>query len=249
MMTRKKILNQLDNATAATSQDLIKAYQKEAKKILADAERLYLKLEAGGQLSVAELYRQDRYYQLLADINKKLQKLGSKEIVILNSGMNALYHASISSVNPLSLVDEKQVEQVINEVWCADGKRWSDRVWTHKAELQQTLADSLMECVIQGASHQKMIEELQHRFDVSRHQSETIARTELSRVQNKAAAQGYIDAGFDRYEFITALDGRTCGHCEELNGQIFYFSEAKEGVNFPPMHPNCRSNIVAYRGR
>ena len=109
MMTRKKILNQLDNATAATSQDLIKAYQKEAKKILADAERLYLKLEAGGQLSVAELYRQDRYYQLLADINKKLQKLGSKEIVILNSGMNALYHASISSVNPLSLVDEKQV--------------------------------------------------------------------------------------------------------------------------------------------
>jgi SPP1 gp7 family putative phage head morphogenesis protein len=57
-----------------------------------------------------------------------------------------------------------------------------------------------------------------------------------------------MDAGYDMYEFISSIDDRTCDECADLDGQVFYFSEAEEGVNFPPIHPNCRSNIIGYKG-
>jgi uncharacterized protein with gpF-like domain len=37
------------------------------------------------------------------------------------------------------------------------------------------------------------------------------------------------------------LDSRTSEICRELNGKRFKLSEAEVGVNYPPMHPNCRS--------
>lgn len=237
----------LDDAVKVTQADLIKAYEQQAKQILNEAEKLYLKLETKG-LSLTELYRQDRYFKLLAQINDKLQKLGAKEVKILNTGLRSMYSDSITLVNSFAIVDERAVEQVISEVWCADGKRWSDRIWAHKMELQQALSEGLMNCVIRGDSHEKLVSQLQREFDVTRRQSETIARTELNRIQNRAAVEGYLQAGYDRYQFITAIDDRTCDECGKLNGQVFYFTEAEEGVNFPPMHPNCRSNIIAYKG-
>ena len=242
-----KMTRMLDKASNSAHDDLVKAYKQQAQKILNDAEKLYLKLEAGQNLTVAELFRQDRYYQLLASINRNLQKLGESEVKIMRQGMRELYQQSAQFISPFAIVDNNMVQEVIDQIWCADGKKWSDRIWQHKAELQQTLSDELMNCVIRGDSHEKLVRELQHRFDVSRHQSECIARTELNRIQNRGAMAGYIDAGYEMYEFITAHDDRTCDECSTLDGQVFYFRDAEEGVNFPPMHPNCRSNIVGYR--
>ena len=47
--------------------------------------------------------------------------------------------------------------------------------------------------------------------------------------------------------FISHSDDRICDECDDLDGQVFAFVDAQEGVNFPPMHPNCRSNIIGYR--
>ena len=44
-----------------------------------------------------------------------------------------------------------------------------------------------------------------------------------------------------KYKFVAAIDNRTCDECHELHGKEFLVSEAKTGVNFPPIHPNCRS--------
>lgn len=46
------------------------------------------------------------------------------------------------------------------------------------------------------------------------------------------------------YEYCAVLDDRTSKICRELNGQRFKISQAQTGVNFPPMHPNCRSFVV-----
>jgi hypothetical protein len=39
---------------------------------------------------------------------------------------------------------------MINRVWVADGKSWSERVWDNTEKLQQTLNDNLVHCLVAG---------------------------------------------------------------------------------------------------
>lgn len=50
--------------------------------------------------------------------------------------------------------------------------------------------------------------------------------------------------GIKEYEYCAILDDKTSDMCKQLDGNKFYISQAKVGVNFPPMHPNCRSFII-----
>ena len=60
------------------------------------------------------------------------------------------------------------------------------------------------------------------------------------RAQSRVLAE-YQAKGIKRYKFVSAIDSRTCDVCADLNGQVFNVADAKTGLNFPPMHPNCRS--------
>lgn len=46
---------------------------------------------------------------------------------------------------------------------------------------------------------------------------------------------------WSEYLYMSVLDFKTCRQCRELDGQIFRISDAVPGINFPPMHPGCRS--------
>ena len=46
------------------------------------------------------------------------------------------------------------------------------------------------------------------------------------------------------YIYCAILDDRTSKICKQLDGNTFSISQAQAGVNFPPMHPNCRSFII-----
>ena len=61
---------------------------------------------------------------------------------------------------------------------------------------------------------------------------------------NEATVNNYKENGIKEYEFMAFLDKKTSPQCRELDGKIISISEYKAGVNFPPVHPNCRSCIV-----
>lgn len=44
---------------------------------------------------------------------------------------------------------------------------------------------------------------------------------------------------------MASFGERTCDVCGGLDGQRFKLSEKQPGVNFPPLHPNCRCTTVA----
>jgi SPP1 gp7 family putative phage head morphogenesis protein len=46
------------------------------------------------------------------------------------------------------------------------------------------------------------------------------------------------------YKYCAILDNRTSEICKQLDGSTFKLTQAQVGVNFPPMHPNCRSYII-----
>ena len=53
-------------------------------------------------------------------------------------------------------------------------------------------------------------------------------------------------SGRSQYTYICEHSEKTCSQCQALAGQNFFVSDAREGVNLPPMHPNCRCTIQGY---
>lgn len=53
--------------------------------------------------------------------------------------------------------------------------------------------------------------------------------------------------GVNEYEFSTTLDSKTSEPCRKRDGKRYNVSDAVAGVNYPPMHPRCRSTTISYR--
>lgn len=73
---------------------------------------------------------------------------------------------------------------------------------------------------------------------------ERLLRTEVNYTMNQATLDGYRDAKIEKYTFDATLDSRTSQICAGLNGETFELSKAVVGVNYPPMHPRCRSTTT-----
>ncbi|MDZ5017221.1 phage head morphogenesis protein, partial [Clostridium perfringens] len=48
----------------------------------------------------------------------------------------------------------------------------------------------------------------------------------------------------EEYEYSATLDLRTSDICSELDNKPFKVKNAIVGVNYPPMHANCRSTTI-----
>jgi SPP1 gp7 family putative phage head morphogenesis protein len=84
-------------------------------------------------------------------------------------------------------------------------------------------------------------------MQVSYSSAERIVRTESSFVTHQATWEGYKASGVvEQYEFLATLDTRTSEICRSMDGRVFRLSEKEVGVNYPPLHPYCRSTVVPY---
>lgn len=71
----------------------------------------------------------------------------------------------------------------------------------------------------------------------------TLVRSESDTAQANACISVYKEADIFAYRFNAIMDDKTCNKCKELNNKIFFIQDKKEGINFPPIHPNCRCTI------
>lgn len=125
------------------------------------------------------------------------------------------------------------------------GKMFSDRIWDNKDALVKYIQQDLTVGIIRGDSIQKMARQLKKDLNVLYYQAERLVRTETNYAMNQAHLKGYKDSGVvEKYEFLAAHDKRTSKLCRDLDGQMFELSEATVGVNYPPIHCNCRSTVV-----
>ena len=76
-----------------------------------------------------------------------------------------------------------------------------------------------------------------HRFGLG----DSVHRT---RIQAKLVAIKLT--GRAKYTYICEQSKTTCSQCQALAGQHFFTSDAQDGVNLPPIHPNCRCTIQGY---
>ena len=242
-----------DKTIEETEKQLKKYYAQAMKSIISDFERVYdkiqLAVEDGREPTPADLYKLDQYWQMQGQLRKELQKLGDKENALLSKKFEAewndIYKATaLPSDKAFSTISKQGAKQMINSVWLADGKTFSQRVWGNIDNLTETLNEKLIECIVSGKKPTELKQMLMERFNVSYSQANTLVRTETANIQTEAAAQRYKDYGIEKYEFLGREEHDIGCKCKELNGKVFLLSEKKAGVNAPPLHPNCRCCII-----
>ena len=263
---QKRLIEQQDRLHDITEEqarsELRKKYKQALRDTKIDISELYdliLKEAVDGEIKPNDLYRFNRLFNMRSNLNKTLQKLGQEEIDVFTKQLLGMYQLSdnfifnfLASINVINgyksssftMEQERAAQKVIDSVWCADGKHWSNRIWRDKDRLQQRIEKGLFDNVSRGVPKDRIVESIMEDFNVEFHSADRIMRTELTYVQNSAASDRYKSSGVDRYKIVAALDDRTSQECREANGKIYRFSEAVVGETMPPLHTNCRSTII-----
>ena len=232
-----------------TEKQLKKYYFTVMKNVINNFEATYNKVlaqqAAGVEITPALLYKLDTYWILQGQLKQELQKLGDKQVALLSNKFIKQYFDIYNSIviegqAAFNTIDNAVARQVINSIWCADGKSWSQRVWNNIDKLQQTLNDKLVNSVVAGKKTTELKNLLQERFNISYRCADTLVRTELAHIQTEAAKKRYEDYGIQYIEVLVDADDRTCDECKALIGKKFPIHAAPP----LPVHPNERCAII-----
>lgn len=208
-----------------------------------------------GDIKPNDLYRYSRYFSISKALQESLRQLGDKEVNVYQRAFENAYRSQYDFITKMlqekgiiiksGMMDySSRVQEVLNSVWCEDGKIWSNRIWDNKAKLVNRLEQGLIDCVARGTNKDTLVTQIKEDFNTGFFNADRIVRTELTYVQNQACMNRYKDAGIEEYKFLAEIDGRTSNICKNLNGQVFKFKDAVVGENFPPAHVFCRSTII-----
>lgn len=241
---REQLLDLFINKTEI---DLSREYRRLSNRISKEMTSLYEKIIANGEKGVVnanDLYRFNRYYELLNNIQQELYKSGIRITALYNRHFYNLYKENSLLVgkqfNLATTINEETAKKVINAVWVNDGKNWSDRLWANQTLLANKLEQGMIDCVSAGYSPDLLKQSLMNIFNTSYHNASTLARTELAHIYTQSTIEKYREAGITHYKFLATPDERECSQCQELNGKTFPLDEVKI-----PVHPNCRCTTLA----
>lgn len=235
--------------TRQVEKQLAKYYERAMKNCIDEFENTYNKLlatMAKDQMPTpADLYKLDKYWKLQAQMRYELRSLGERQIAALSdvfevNFFEVYYSYAAEGKSTFATISSEGAQQLINQIWAADGKSWSQRIWENTEQLAETLNEELVDCVISGKKTTDLKKKLQERFGVSYSRADALARTELAHIQTQAAEQRYKDYGIKRVEIWADEDERRCEVCGKLHQKKYNLGE-----HIPiPAHPRCRCCIV-----
>lgn len=193
--------------------------------------------------------RAERYEAVKQVIYTKIKKLAVKEIGLVDDTKRQAYKESYYGLIDdtakgfdiglnFAILNDRAIDEAVNAKW--HGKRFSERIWDNTDRLAQEAQELVTKALMSGESLTKTADKLAESFEVEKYQASTLIRTETSHIHAMADMKAYEDLGVDEYKYLATLDYKTCETCQPLDGKVFKRSEAKEGVNYPTMHPNCR---------
>lgn len=198
--------------------------------------------------------------KLLAEIKKRTAQAGVAEFAVYKNKATAAAsyagHDTVANTFRVAQNPEKVNilpnfarlnEQTMNEILDSKfhGKNFSTRIWGRTDRLAEELHAKLAFAIAKGEGWERTSREIRERFGVAQSSAERLIRTETNYFENRAELAAYQELGIQEFEFLAALDGRTSEICRHHHGKRYKVEKGKSGENIPPLHPNCRSTIVA----
>lgn len=236
--------------TVADTEKQIKKYYIETLsnthgRFLNTYNKVLTTIAKGKEPTPADLYKLDTYWRMSAEVRNELTILGEKQIAVMNKQFmkafeDVYYNLAIKDDTNFNKIDTQTVQQMINYIWCADNKSWSQRVWDNTTKLQEALNDGLINILVAGQSPRNLREMLVSEFNVSWNNADMIVRTEISHIQTQATQKRYEDAGIKEVYVFADEDERRCEICGKLHEKRYLIGEQMP----VPAHPRCRCRIL-----
>ena len=219
---------------------LLKLFKDTRKEVLNELKIIYADIEA----TEYEKYRID---SLVTSINMALDNLYKKNEEQIAQGLKDTYkrfdkEASIDLGVSFNTINENLIREVVQTKW--SGLSFSERIWEHRRKLAFTIKSELSAGLTRGDSLQDISKRISDKFNTSYSNAIRLVRTESCWVMNEATVNNYKENGIKEYEFMAFLDKKTSPQFREVDVKVISISEYKAGLNFPPLHPHCRSCII-----
>ncbi|EAE9451229.1 phage head morphogenesis protein [Listeria monocytogenes] len=140
------------------------------------------------------------------------------------------------------------LKRSLNSEW-VQGGNFSKRIWKNNKTLIDVMQNDFVMWVARGDSVDKITSRLANKFDVAYRQSERLVRTESAFMVEQGTLTAYEENGTEEYKFLAILDNVTSKICRSLDDKVFKIINAVVGVNYPPMHPHCRSTTISAKSK
>ncbi|WP_241486482.1 minor capsid protein [Streptococcus oralis] len=139
---------------------------------------------------------------------------------------------------------ETEIKRLQGLKWT--GEAYSDRIWSNTGALASSVKDELLVSLMTGRSIRDTSQAIAERFEVGQNKARRLVRTESAFFHNQMELLSYEDAEITKYKFVAVLDRRTSEICQEHDNKVYDTDKAVPGVNYPPLHPWCRSTTIAH---
>lgn len=227
----------------------LEEYEAEIERLSEINEELANKLRIELE-TLAMKSRITRLDSLKTQIDIELSKKISKDYNVVEKGISEVYRDffkiqttdfGLTGVN--TVLPKKTLKMLMQQPW--SGANFSERIWGNSEALGKVLKQEIIQSFMQGVSVKDLSDRIEKRFENDRYNTERLVRTELNYAFNQTTKLSYEEAEIEEYEFLAEIDSRTSEICKKLNEEKFKVKDARAGVNYPPMHPHCRSTTVA----
>ena len=205
--------------------------------------------------SPAYAYRMKRLERLSADLDSMRESIYHSE----KKGSDAFYSDLMKDsyykatfdlqqqtglAYSFSDLPETEIKRLQGLKWT--GEAYSDRIWSNTGALASSVKDELLVSLMTGRSVRDTSQAIAERFEVGQNKARRLVRTESAFFHNQMELLSYEDAEITKYKFVAVLDKRTSHICQEHDNKVYNTAEAVPGVNYPPLHPWCRSTTIAH---
>ena len=205
--------------------------------------------------SPAYAYRMKRLERLNDDLDRMRESIYHSE----KSGLDAFYSDLMKDsyykatfdlqqqtglAYSFSNLPETEIKRLKALKWTGEG--YSDRIWENTGALALSVKDELLISLMTGRSVRDTSQAIAERFEVGQNKARRLVRTESAFFHNQMELLSYEDAEITKYKFVAVLDRRTSHICQEHDNKVYDTDKAVPGVNYPPLHPWCRSTTIAH---
>ena len=205
--------------------------------------------------SSAYAYRMKRLERLNDDLDRmresiyRSEKSGS-DVFYSDLMKDSYYKATFDLQQQTGLaysfsdLPETEIKRLQGLKWT--GEAYSDRIWSNTGALASSVKDELLVSLMTGRSVKDTSQAIAERFEVGQNKARRLIRTESAFFHNQMELLSYEDAEITKYRFVAVLDKRTSHICQEHDNKVYDTGKAVPGVNYPPLHPWCRSTTIAH---
>jgi SPP1 gp7 family putative phage head morphogenesis protein len=178
-------------------------------------------------------------------------------------------HYSLDLTPPPLAVASKLSERLMVERFASSAARWSKRsvdafkrnlaIGSLRGESVEKMTDRMLGLdaaskAMRGADLEQKAEFIsREQFRRMRNDVRQVVRTELIGAYNRHAEDGIKQTADEdprmMKRWVAELDARTCDDCGDLDEEVVGVDENFPGAEDgdPPLHPNCRCTVVAWR--